>query len=402
MAYTNPEWEPWSLETRRILAERNPDQPVEGAGGFTNQTLYEAMKQSGAEYSFQLFGLDSPRSTGGGSFFQQLGDFVTNPAFLTLAGGLAGVAAGGAGAAAGAGSESAGAGLSAELASGAPELAGTMGFGGAGTAATGTSLADASWGVNPQSTSLGTGLTAASTEGGLSAGLTSTTVPTTAPMGAGALGGGITSGATGASGIGTAGVAGTAPSMWDSILGGAKKVAGAMPWGNLAGSVLEYMGQKKSGQTAQNLMQQQIESDPWRAEQSRYFEPLYQAATQGIGNTPYGQSLAETTARKMASEGYDMSGNMPMEIAKSLQGGTTDYLRAVGPLAMGRGESQAPGQFAPSILGAQQGQYGAAGYGLGEILRNWPSSGGSPSGATSTPNTGFGNYQQTDFKNIFL
>ena len=92
---TNPEWEPWSLETRRIFAERNPDAPVEGRGGFTNQTLYDAMKEAGVEYSFQLFGQDSPISTGGGSVLQQFGDFVTNPAFLTLAGGLAGVAAGG-------------------------------------------------------------------------------------------------------------------------------------------------------------------------------------------------------------------------------------------------------------------------------------------------------------------
>src|SRR3990167_11263790 len=147
MAY-NPKWEPWSLETRRIFAERDPDSPVEGAGGFTNRTLYEAMKNSGVEYSFQLFGLSEPRSTSPGkTFLDQTWNFVTDPAVLTLAGGLAGVAAGGAGAAAGAGSGT----EAAATYGSAGEFAGT-GAGTASAAGGGTTLADAAWGVNPTQT----------------------------------------------------------------------------------------------------------------------------------------------------------------------------------------------------------------------------------------------------------
>jgi hypothetical protein len=352
-------------------------------------------------------------STGGGSVFKQFVNFVTSPAFLIAAGGVAGVFAGGAGAAAGAGSggggAATGAGLSAELAAGAPELAGayggtaTAGAGAAGGAGTGVTLADTAWGVNPQSASLGGGLTATASEGGLSAGLAAPTAE--GAMGAGALGGGITSGAGGTTGIGAGTAAGTASTTGGlgGLMTGAGQVAGAMPWGNLAGAVLEYMGSQKAGQTAENLMQQQMESDQWRGQQGRYFEPLYEAATRGIGDTDYGRSIAESTARKMASQGYDMSGNMPMEIAKSLQGGTTDYLRAVGPLAMGRGESQAPGQFAPAMMGAAQAPYGIAGYGLDQIIKNWPSGGGGSQPSSSLGSGGsFQNYQPTDYQNIFL
>jgi hypothetical protein len=318
------------------------------------------------------------------------------PLLAVAGGGLAGVFGGAAAAGAGAtGTEATGA------YGAAGEFAGGTAAGSAGGAGTGATLADAAWGVNPQGASLGGGLTATASEGGLSAGLAAPTAE--GAMGAGALGGGITSGAGGATGIGAGTAAGTASTAGGlgGLMQGAKTVAGAMPWGNLAGAVLEYMGSQKAGQTAENLMQQQMESDQWRGQQGRYFEPLYEAATRGIGDTDYGRSIAESTARKMASQGYDMSGNMPMEIAKSLHGGTTDYLRAVGPLAMGRGESQAPGQFAPALMGAAQAPYGIAGYGLDQIIKNWPSGSNQPSSSLGSGGS-FQNYQPTDYQNIFL
>jgi hypothetical protein len=217
-----------------------------------------------------------------------------------------------------------------------------------------------------------------------------------AATGAGALGGGVTSGAGGATGIGAGTAAGTG-----GTAGGT--VAGAMPWANLAGTVLEYMGSREAGKTAEDLMRQQMESDQWRPQQGRYFEPLYQAATQGIGNTPYGQSIADATARKSSAMGYNMSGNQLSDIAQGLNTGSMDYVRALTPLATGRGESQAPGQFAPALMGAAQAPYGIAGYGLDQIIKNWPS-GGSGNQPSSNLGSGssFQNYQPTDYQNIFL
>ena len=276
------------------------------------------------------------------------------------------------------------------LAVAAGGLAGVGAFGGvaagAGGAATGTEAAG-TYGAAGEFAGASSGGLAAGT-GGTAGGVGSMSLAEQSA----AIGTGSTAGTAAGTGVGTgtAGGAAATPSMWDSILGGAKTAAGAMPWGNLAGSVLEYMGQGKAGDTAQDLMRMQIESDQWRPQQGRYFEPLYEAATKGIGDTAYGRSLAEQTARQSSAQGYNMSGNMLTDIAKSLNTGTTDYMRALTPLATGRGESAAPGQFAPSIMNAQQGQYGAVGYGLGEIMRNWPTNNQQTTSGFPAPKQGTG------------
>lgn len=140
------------------------------------------------------------------------------------------------------------------------------------------------------------------------------------------------------------------------------------PWQNVLGAALEAYGQGKAGDQAKDLMNQMINSDQWRPQQPRYFDPLYQAATQGVGNTEYGKSIADATARSSAAKGYNMSGNMLHDIAKGLNTSSMDYVRTLTPLATGRGESQAPAAFGNQQINAQQGQMGALGYGLQNIF----------------------------------
>lgn len=244
-----------------------------------------------------------------------------------------GGASGGTSAAAGAG------GLGAELAAGAPELAGTMGL--PGEVAAGGAMDMFGSAAYPGGVA----------EAGMGAG----SIFANAPM----------------------------PNILESILGlpagqlglgGTQGLTQPMggyqfPYSNVLGSLLGIYGTNKAGKQQEDLLQMAINSDQWRQQQPRYFEPLHQAATQGIGNTPYGQSIADSTSRYMASKGYNGSGNQSHAIAQGLHGGTMDYLRAVGPLAMGRGESSAPTQMAPGMIGNTYNQTNAMGVGLGSILQ---------------------------------
>lgn len=161
---------------------------------------------------------------------------------------------------------------------------------------------------------------------------------------------------------------GSVPGL-QSILGGSGTGSYQFPWGDVIGSVLEMYGSSEQANTLRDLMQQAINSDLWRAQAPRYYEPLYEATTKGIGNTAYGQSITDATLSKLASQGYNFSGNAAHEVAKGLNAGTTDYVRAVTPLAMGRGESNAATALAPGIAAGTQGTYGALGYGLQSLAQ---------------------------------
>lgn len=142
------------------------------------------------------------------------------------------------------------------------------------------------------------------------------------------------------------------------------------PYANALGGLLEMYGRQQQTNTLQSMMQQAIDSDLWRGQQSRYFEPLNQAATQGLGNTAYGQSIANQAAAKQASMGYNMSGNQMHAVAQGLNKGTLDYINAVGPLATGRGgQANAIAGMGSQIANAQQGMYGAAGNLFGNIAQ---------------------------------
>lgn len=277
----------------------------------------------------------SPKTLG-----DQFKEYITNPGVMLALGAGAGMFAGGAGAGAGAaeGAGATGAGAGETLGTGLSASAG--GASGLSTGATGASgLSTAGVGAG---TSLGAGYF-----GSEGVGLTA---------GGSTLAGTVSQGGGGATSMGTQ----------TSTPGGGSY---QFPYKNIAGAVLEYMGQRQAGKSAESLLQQAINSDQWRGQQPRYFEPLYQAATKGIGDTPYGRSIAESTGRTASAQGYNMSGNMLADIAKSLNLGTTDYMRALTPLATGRGESPAFSTFGPQISGAKQGQYGAVGYGLENIFQ---------------------------------
>ncbi len=295
-------------------------------------------------------------------------------------GATAGAGAGGAGAGATGGAGSAGYGA-------AWEGLGGLATGGEAAAATASTLPAGSFQVAQ----------AGGTMSDVSPGLMDVTGGGTAATGGEAtLGSGLTPGAAGAGGLsttagGASGISGTqasgalAPGFFGSetaapVLGGATTAAlqgggaatqGAykFPWQQSIAAALQLYSANQQGKTAKDLQQQMMDSDQWRTQQPRYFEPIFDAATKGIGETAYGQSIANAAARKSASMGYNLSPNQTMEIARGLNTGSMDAVRAMTPLATGRGESQSFGTFGPAQIAAQNQQLGAIGYGLGSIFQ---------------------------------
>ena len=177
-------------------------------------------------------------------------------------------------------------------------------------------------------------------------------------------------------------------SMWDSITNGignfTNSVEGGLsslfgnatgnssyhfPFANLAGGLLGMLGSNQTENTLKGLFNQTLNADPWNSQMGRYQPLLYSAASQGIGNTPYGQSIMDSTARKMASMGYMNSGNMAPAIAQALNNGTTTYMNSVAPLAMGRMPNTIGAGYLGNAIGNMSAaKYNAAGYGLGQLL----------------------------------
>jgi hypothetical protein len=142
------------------------------------------------------------------------------------------------------------------------------------------------------------------------------------------------------------------------------------PYAQALSGLLGYMGSQQQQNSLQQTMQQAINSDQWRSQQGRYNEPLYQAATQGIGNTAYGQSIADATARKSAAMGYNMSGNQMHDVAQGLNKGSIDYINAVRPMAMGNGGlGSTIAQLGIAGANAQQQGMGALGQTFGNIMQ---------------------------------
>lgn len=328
-------WEPWSLETRRIFAERDPDGKVEGAGGFTNQSLYEAMKNAGVDYSFQLFGQDSPRSSGGGSLFQQIGDFVTSPAFLTLAGGVAGVAAGGAGAAAGAGSGT----EAASLYGAGGEFAGAGAGAGAGTA--GLTLAE-------QAAAIGSGSAAGTAAGtGVGTGVTAGTAAT-----------------------GTAGTAATGTALSRILDGTATTQDYLALTGQVAPSLLSAYGSDQQADAYKDLASKYMAMGaPYRDELSRI-----SADPNAFYTSPTATKATESVLQRLSSKYGNPAGNpyaqaLTVDALYDQYGAERDRLAGYGGLT--QYASAAPGA-ASQAIGAQGTVYGDLGYGVGSVLNPPP------------------------------
>jgi hypothetical protein len=175
---------------------------------------------------------------------------------------------------------------------------------------------------------------------------------------------------------GMPGGTGGAASAAGSVLGGGAQGSYQFPWASVIGGLLESYGASQAGDDQRALLQQAIDSDLWRPQQPRYFEPLYDAATKGIGNTAYGQSIASDTMAKMASKGYNFSGKAAHEVAQGLNKGSIGYIDALRPLAMGRGESSAYGQFGPGIANGTQDVMGGLGSVFSSIMRGQQGAGG--------------------------
>lgn len=141
------------------------------------------------------------------------------------------------------------------------------------------------------------------------------------------------------------------------------------PYADILGAGLGYLSSQSAQKTQQELMDKAINSDLFRQSQPSYFQPALDAATKGIGNTPYGQSIMDTSARKMASMGYNMSGNQMSQLGQDLNRGTVDYMNAIGPYARGNGGvGSTIASMTPGIVGSQNAGFTSLGAGIGSIL----------------------------------
>lgn len=153
------------------------------------------------------------------------------------------------------------------------------------------------------------------------------------------------------------------------------------PWANVIGAIMEYYGQSQYRDDLMELMNRALsESDPFKAQRSRYFEPLYQAATQGVGGTPYGEAIANSTLRKLSSTGdagYDITGLGANTLAKNLNSASLDYVKALTPLtgAGFQANTGAATNVGQQAAQAGMGQSGALGSAFSSIMSgNQPSS----------------------------
>ena len=142
-----------------------------------------------------------------------------------------------------------------------------------------------------------------------------------------------------------------------------------VPWGNLLGAILEGVGNFSRSDDLRDLFKEARDSDLWRGQQPRYFDPLYAAATQGLGNTDYGRSIMEDAAEAAAPFGLNLSTNQVRGMGEALNRGTTDYIRALGPLAMGRPmDASIYTNLGSQMVNAGASPWGALGYGLESLF----------------------------------
>lgn len=300
-------------------------------------------------------------SGGGGSLFQQLASFVTSPAFLVLAGGVAGVAAGGAAAAAG--------GAEAGAAGGA---AGGTGITAGAAGQTGLTAGTATGGIGAGA--LGSGLTA----GGSTAGLG------TAAAGAGALGsgyfgsetaypvtGGQTAAATGAgggTGAGTTAAQGTALSR---LLNGTATQEDYLALaGQVAPALLQaYGANQQQGQLSELANKYIAMGAPYRDQLASISQDPSQ-----FYNSPGAQQALDATLRKLSVQGNPAGSPYSQSLAiGSLYDRYGQERQLLGNLGGLASYNAAAPQTAQNAIGAGGQVYNAIGTGLGNVLNPQPS-----------------------------
>jgi len=298
-----------------------------------------------------LFESNSPKTFGG-----QVKDFITNPGVLLAAGGLGAMYAA---PAAGAGADTAW-GANAAGSTVAGDAGVTVGTGAGGSAAASPTVLGTATGGGAFVGAGGAALPAMGTALTLGQVATGTTLADQLLNRGGGDGGMVPGegdyGETGAAGWeggtpGGPGVGGPTggSSIYDQIFGDAP--FSGKEWLDLAGAGLGMYGQNRSTQSAKDQLQTQIDSDQWRPQQGRYFDPLYQTVSGGIGGTPYGEQIARESLRRSAAGGYNQSGNMLTDLAKTLDSGTNERIRALQPLAMGHGQAQMNSALQSQIAG---------------------------------------------------
>jgi hypothetical protein len=174
--------------------------------------------------------------------------------------------------------------------------------------------------------------------------------------------------------LGAAGLAGAGASGTN----GTPNIPGGIDFGGLGQAGLGMLASKDIQSMYQDMFNKSLNADPWNSQMGRYQQPLYDAATQGIGNTAYGQSIANQASRSSAAKGYNMSGNMLHDVAQGLNSGTAQYIGALSPLAMGRAPDQrGTAGIAQGLGNAMGGYYNSLGYGLKALSGGTGGSGGS-------------------------
>ena len=167
-----------------------------------------------------------------------------------------------------------------------------------------------------------------------------------------------------------------------SLFGGSTTGAYQFPWGDAIGSLLEFYGLKEQSDNLNKLFEKAIDySDPFRAERpfyqkefkNQYTDPNYfneSTVFKGLRD-----DALNTVERRLASQGYNMSGNMMQDLTKTAT--TEGYKYAMPFMDMtgkAAGAFQGPGKAGEiaANLGTQsanniQNQWGALGAGAQSI-----------------------------------
>lgn len=189
-------------------------------------------------------------------------------------------------------------------------------------------------------------------------------------FGGAALANAVGAGGTAGSVANTFGTGGLNPANTGVSIPGTSGTTGSyqIPWGQIIGGLGEYVGQQQYGKDIADAMKYAVDkADPFASQR-----PFYQGELNKMFTDPnYFQNNAllkgandmavNDTTRKLASQGYNMSGNVPMEVGQRLQQNNMSFAQNLmnqtgGFAGAGFGPGQA-GTIAGN-LGTQQAQTG--------------------------------------------
>lgn len=180
------------------------------------------------------------------------------------------------------------------------------------------------------------------------------------------------------------GVLGTAANVGSALLGDSDgKGSYQFPWGNVIGSVIGAVGANNASDTYADALRYAVDkADPFSAERPYYQGQLKQMYTDPnyFSTSPVMKGLVDTSLdqaqRKLASQGYNYSGNTPSELAKLATNESFKYAQSQQDMtAKAAGAYTGPGaagtiagQGAQTQVGLNNQLYGNLGAGFQSVI----------------------------------